>query len=143
MTDPSGPENPDWQTNLDAAATAAGHEVRNALNGLVVNLEVVRSMAQSAGFAAEPFMTQAVSQSEDSVRLAEAVIAMLKLVSGAVGPDGHFALVSAHGRQIGIDAGAGAERICAALQPLAERGVLAAERSGATVILRLPEDSSK
>lgn len=143
MTDGSKPDNADWKKNLDAAVSAAGHEMRNALNGLVVNLEVVRSMAQSAGFAAEPFMTQAVSQSEESVRLAEAAIALLKLVAGAVGSDGQFALVSADARQVGIDAGAGAERICAALLPLAERGVLSAERSGATVILQLPEDSPK
>lgn len=143
MTDALRRGGADWKKNLDGAASAAGHEVRNALNGLLVNLEVVRSMAQSAGFAAEPFMTQAVSQSEESVRLAEAAIAMLKLVAGALGPDGQPVHVSADGRQISIEAGAGAERICAALQPLAERGVLAAESSGTTVILRIPEDSPK
>jgi len=143
VTDVVQESHPEFKQTLEAAASAAGHEIRNALNGLVVNLEVVRSMAQSAGFVAEPFMTQAIHQSEESVRLAEAAVAILKLITGAIGPDGRVVLTSVDTRQVGIDGGAGAERVFAALQPLSERGVLSIERSGSTVILRLPDDSTK
>ena len=141
MTDAENEANLDGRKTLGVAASAAGHEMRNALNGLVVNLEVVRAMAQSAGFSAEPFMTQALSQSEESVRLAEAAIALMKLLAGAVGPDGLVSAVSASARQVGIDAGASAERISVALKPFVDRGVLSVETSGSTVILRIPEES--
>ena len=140
MTEVESEANLVCRKTLEAAASAAGHEMRNALSGLVVNLEVVRSMAQASGFTAEPFMTQALSQSEESVRLAEAAIAMMKLIAGAIGDDARVSWASANPRQVGIDGGAGAARISAALKPLAERGVLLVETSGSTVILRIPEE---
>ena len=141
MTDVSDGAGGARKGTLESAAAAAGHELRNALNGLVVNLEVVRAMAQSAGFVAEPFMSQAVSQSEESIRLAEAAIAMLKLVTGAVSDNATAVSVSNAGREVRVEAGTGAERFVAALEPLSQRGVLSAETSGSTVILRIPEDS--
>lgn len=142
MTDKTGEANLEFRRNLEAATSAAGHEMRNALNGLVVNLEVVRAMAQGAGFSAEPFMSQALSQSEESVRLAEALIAMMKLIAGAIG-ERRVDSSSAVAGQVSMDAGAEAERIFAALKPLADRGVLFVEASGSTVILRVPEESPK
>lgn len=97
-------------------------------------------MAAASGFAAEPFMTRAVMQSEESVRLAEAAIALMKLLAGAIGEDNRVSAVSANTRQVAIEAGAGADSISAALQPLAARGVLTVETSGSTVILRIPEE---
>lgn len=141
MTDVKSEANLERRKTLEAAASAAGHEMRNALNGLVVNLEVVRSMALASGFAAEPFMTQALAQSEESVRLAEAAIAMMKLLAGAIGEDSRTSLMSADTREVAIEAGSGAGGISAALQPLADRGVLSVETSGSTVILRVPEES--
>lgn len=141
MTDRDNEAHLEPRKTLEAAAGAAGHEMRNALNGLVVNLEVVRSMAQASGFTAEPFMTQALSQSEESVRLAEAVIAMMKLLAGAIGPNGRFSGLSANAGQVEVDGGADAERISAALKPLVDRGVLFVETSGSTVILRIREAS--
>lgn len=142
MTDAKNEENFQRRKTLEAVASAVGHEMRNALNGLLVNLEVVRSMAQAAGFAADPFMTHALSQSEESARLAEAAIAMMKLVAGAIGDDERVSWVSGHPRQIGIEAGDGAAAISRALQPLADRGVLYVETSGSTVILRILEEAS-
>lgn len=140
MTDSPAIDGADWKRTLEKAAGAAGHEARNALNGLMVNLEVVRAMAQRAGCDAEPFMGQAVAQSEDSVRLTEAAIALLKLVIAAVGPDGRLAFQRGEAGQISLDAGAEAERVSAALQPLVDRGAMAVGRYGSTVILQIPEE---
>lgn len=139
MTDAKSEHILQRRETLETAVTAAGHELRNALNGLLVNLEVVRSMAQASGFAAEPFMSQALSQSEESARLAEAAIAMMKLVAGAIG-DEAVSSVSGKPGQIGLEGGSRAEGIVAALQPLADRGVLSVETHGSTVILRIPEE---
>lgn len=143
MTDVQGESDLALRKTLEAAASAAGHEVRNALNGLVVNLEVVRSMAVASGFVAEPFMSQAVIQSEESIRLAEAAIALMGLLVRAVGEDARVSSFSADERRVGIDAGAGAERVTSALQPLSDRGVMFVETSGSTVILRIPEEMPK
>ena len=140
MTDVESEENLQLRKALGAAASAAGHELRNALNGLLVNLEVVRSMAQASGFSAEPFMTQALSQSEESARLAEAAIAMMQLIVGATGGDARVQWVPDSPRQVMLEAGTEAEKLSAALEPLAERGALLVETSGSTVILRIPEE---
>jgi len=140
VTDALVRDGADWKRTLERAVGAAGHEARNALNGLVVNLEVVRAMAQRAGHDAEPFMGQAVAQAEESVRLTEATIALLKLVVAAVGTDGRLAVGSTEAGQISLDAGDDAERVCTALQSLADRLVMSVERSGSTVILRVPEE---
>ncbi|MEP6508703.1 MAG: hypothetical protein ABJC63_10800 [Gemmatimonadales bacterium] len=128
----------DLKTALGLAAAAAGHEARNALNGLVVNLEVVRAMAKGAGHDAEPFMSQAIAQSEESIRLSEAAIALLNLVVAALNPDGSLVFELREPGQISLNGGADAERLSAALQPLADRGAIGVERSGSTVILRIP-----
>lgn len=141
MTEVSPDSLPEWKHTLEAAASAAGHELRNALNGVVVNLEVVRVMTQAAGLSAEPFMGQARQQSEESVRLGEAVIALTRLLAAAIGRDGRLLGASAGTNQVSLQAGADAERIHAALQPLSERGAVFVERSGSTVILRIPQDS--
>ena len=140
MTEVQSVYRADLKTALGLAASAAGHEARNALNGLVVNLEVVRAMAEVAGHDAEPFMSQAIAQSEQSIRLSEAAIALLNLVVAAIGPDGSLVFESREPRQICLDGGVDAERLSAALQPLADRGAIAVERSGSTVILRIAEE---
>lgn len=140
MTDVESEANLQLRKALGAAASAAGHELRNALNGLLVNLEVVRSMAQASGFSAEPFMTQALSQSEESARLAEAAIAMMQLIVGATGGVARVQWAPDSPRQVMLEAGTEAEKLSAALEPLAERGALLVETSGSTVILRIPEE---
>ncbi|HEY8167028.1 MAG TPA: hypothetical protein VIF83_15875 [Gemmatimonadaceae bacterium] len=71
----------------------AGHETRNRLNGLAVNLEVVRSRlakARSAQSNISDFAEQAVSESEAVVSMTEGIIALLELSVGAVDEHGAF-----------------------------------------------------
>ena len=134
-----GLSTPEWKETLQAIARACGHEMRNSLNALAVNLEVVRSRTASSRPSVEPFMTQAIEQSEESVRLAESAIALLTLVTGAIGRDGKMNLVSDGPRGLAIESGPDTDRLCVALHPLVARGALSAEKSGTTVILRARE----
>jgi hypothetical protein len=143
VTDAASEEEIQRRKTLEAAVSAAAHELRNALNGLLVNLEVVRSMARSSGFSAEPFMTQALSQSEEAASLAEAAIAVMKLFGGALGDGEPVVWTSSSPRQIAIDGGSRADSVVSALEALSRRGVLTVETSGSTVILRIPEESPK
>jgi hypothetical protein len=113
------------------------------LNGLVVNLEVVRAQTAAAGLSAEPFMSHAVAQSEEAVRLAESAIAFLSLIVGAVGSDGMFLCHDAGANGFSIEAGADADKLANALSPLSVRQAFSVERSGSAVILRIPEDRSE
>ena len=119
----------------EAVARSAGHELRNALNGLVVNLEVVRARSAAARFALEPFMSQAVAQSEESVRLAEASIALMVSLAKSVP-----AVTGPNNKEVRLETGSESERLEKALIPLVERGVVSVETSGSTVILRIPDD---
>ena len=136
MTDRETAGHADLALPLAAIARAAGHELRNALNALVVNLEVVRSRVTDA--ATQPFADQAVEQSEESVRLAEASIALLNLIVGAIGEDGHFrgTVVSdgirIEGREEEV------ERVVRALRSLEDRKAVSVDTSGSTVILSIP-----
>jgi len=80
----------EWPPVLRDQARASGHDLRNALNGLVVNLEVVRARTESLDESVRLFVRQAVEQAEISVKRAEATIALLNLVADAVGPDGRI-----------------------------------------------------
>ncbi|MGI9045156.1 MAG: hypothetical protein ACR2GK_13685 [Gemmatimonadaceae bacterium] len=125
---------------LSQVARAAGHELRNSLNALVVNLEVVRS--RSSDPAVQPFLEQSVIQSEESVRLAEAAIALLNLVVGAVGPGGQLRYRLTDDGGIRIEAMPGeSERTGRALKALADRAGLSVDASDASVILRVRADS--
>jgi hypothetical protein len=122
---------------LVAIARASGHELRNALNALVVNLEVVRTRVTDS--ATLPFVEQAVKQSEESARLAESSIALLNLVAGAVGSDGQFRGSAVEGNAR-IEAQEGeVERSLRSLKALEDRGAVRVDASGTTVILSIPE----
>jgi hypothetical protein len=122
---------------LVSIARASGHELRNALNALVVNLEVVRSRVTDP--STQPFADQAVMQSEESARLAESSIALLNLVVGAIGSDGTFR-GSSSGGAVRIEGSEGEiERSVRALRGLVERGAVRVDTSGTTVILSIPE----
>ena len=91
MTDQPQAVQPDWLPRLREVIRGSAHETRNALNGLVVNLEVVRSrLARAADGSPEilPFAEQAMGQAEESVKLNEAVGSLLLLISGAVDSNG-------------------------------------------------------
>lgn len=139
MTD-AGREVPPWVPLLQSAARASGHELRNALNAVVVNLEVVRGRSSSADESIQPFIAQAVEQSEESVQLAEATIALLGLVVNAVGDGGRLRceLSGPYGIRIATDPGE-ADRASRALKPMASRGAFGADTSGSAVILTIPE----
>lgn len=72
---------------MRSAARKSSHETRNALNALVVNLEVVRSRTDGNDFVM-PFLDQAVAQSEESIRMAESSAALLELLLAAVDSNG-------------------------------------------------------
>ncbi len=143
MTDPT-PEQKLWVPVLRKVARASGHELRNALNSVVVNLEVVRSRSESGNPAVQPFIAQAVQQSEESARLAESTIALLNLVVSAVSddPDVRFDSVGSRGVRIECEAG-DSDRVVRALEPMTLRSAFSAGTDGSAVILTIPDTSSE
>lgn len=143
MTDSDPGDLPPWFPVLRDVARASGHELRNALNALLVNLEVVRSRApddESVG----SFIRQAVEQSEEAARLAEGTIALLNLLVGAIGDGRASQIRSAGPRGARIEATeAEAQRVVRALDALARRTGLDANASVSAVILSIPESSTK
>jgi hypothetical protein len=118
------------------------------LNGLVVNLEVVRSRLARSGDEADVlvFAEQAAAQGEESVRLTEAVGALLSLIVGSVDGGGRLRCSSRSTAPaaISFDLEPGvAERVLPGLQVLGKSVGFTAETSGAeTVILSFPDISS-
>lgn len=142
MTEPDGGGAPRWVPLLHDAGRGAGHELRNALNALVVNLEVVRSRAEGLDPAVQPFLANAIEQSEESVRMAEGAIALLNLVIGAVSPGGTLRISDGDRDAVRIESTEPeAERAIRALEPLTARAAFGAERRGPAVILSIPDTS--
>ena len=140
MTENRASDGSDALPVLRDVSRNAGHELRNALNALVVNLEVVRSRSDRLDDSVHPFVTQAVDQAEESVRVAEGTIALLNLVVNAVGADGMLGLkyVSPRGASIRSTEGE-AERAARAIQHLARRAGGTVETGEAAVILSIPD----
>jgi hypothetical protein len=68
-----------WLATLQRAIGRASHDVKDALNGVAVNVEVVRGRAAKAGMAAAalaPFADAAAQQLERLTTLVEAVLAL-------------------------------------------------------------------
>jgi hypothetical protein len=68
-----------WLAALQRALDRAAHDVKDALNGVSVNLEVVRSRANSAGAVASgiaPFADAAAHQLDRLTALLDAVLAL-------------------------------------------------------------------
>ena len=141
MTDTEGERLPQWVPVLAQISRASGHELRNSLNALVVNLEVVRSRVGNADV--EPFLRQSIEQSEESVRLAESAIALLNLVVGAIGNNGEVVADFVPSRGVRIKALEGeSERLGRALRGLADRGAIAVDTSDSAVILSVSDTSA-
>ncbi len=137
MTEP-GPRGPELADALARVARAPGHELRNALNAVVVNLEVVRSRTLNDGSVA-PFVAHAIEQSEESVRLADGAISLLGLIGAAAADDSGQRIRALGPRSIAIDASESeGQRVVAALQSLAARTSITAEYVDAAVILTIP-----
>ena len=115
MTDEKRVADAEWLPVLRDLARASRHDLRNALNGLVVNLEVVRSRADQFDASLQQFVQQAVDQAEESVRRAESTISLLSSIVDSIDDSGSLRA------------------------QLAEpRGV----RLGPTIILSIPENTS-
>ena len=139
MTDRNADEDPKWVPVLRDFARVSGHELRNALNGLAVNLEVVRLRSSKLDDADRVFLAQAVDQAEQASRLAEGTIALLSMLVGAIDDAGSVTAKFVEPRSVKITAGAEAERFARNLSTLSERTSFAADASGGTVILSIPE----
>jgi len=127
---------------LRALARASGHELRNALNGLMVNLEVVRGRSETLDGVAQPFFLQAIEQAEESGRLAESAIVLLNLFVSAVGEDGVLRIRYLPPDGVAIESTESEATLAAShLASLARRTSLAADVSGGTVILSIAEKS--
>jgi hypothetical protein len=75
-----------WLTTLQRLANRAAHDVRNALNGVAVNVEVVRSRAGrgAEGSAIAPFATAAAAQVEVLSAQVDALMTLLRPAGAAV-----------------------------------------------------------
>jgi len=68
-----------WLDALHRLASRSAHEIRGALNGVSVNVEVVRSRAAKATASAaalEPFADAASAQLDDVIELTEALLGL-------------------------------------------------------------------
>jgi hypothetical protein len=125
----------------------AGHEIRNALNGIAVNVEVVRSRAGREGASQElaSFAERASAQVGEASALTDGLLAF---VNSVVTAQAHGALKTSGGRTAGGlielkiygDAVAG---VVSDIERLASRIGVGVEQDGQRVILRiLPEGKS-
>lgn len=144
MIDPVQDEFPRWVSLLRGLTRASGHELRNALNALVVNLEVVRARSQSLDVSVQPFLAQAVEQSEESVRLAEGVIALVDLVLLSLGEGGELQIRDELSNALVIQSTeAEVPRAVRALQPVARRAAFNVEGRDSAVILSISDNSKE
>jgi signal transduction histidine kinase len=68
-----------WLAALQRLVAGVGHEIRNALNGVAVNLEVVRSRSEREGVAATAlaqYARTASEQLEAVIAIADALVAL-------------------------------------------------------------------
>ena len=148
MIDSESAEEPEWLPQLRGLVRGSAHETRNALNGLVVNLEVVRSrLARNGGQESLlAFAETAAAQAEETVRLNEASASLLQLVAGSIGENGELRCVHSMGPepslQFELDVST-AERVLPGLRTLGKvLGFNARTRDGA-VILSFPQTSGE
>ena len=94
-----------WPAALQRALARAAHDVKDALNGVSVNLEVVRSRASRAdapASAVAPFAEAAAQQLERLAALLDAVLALGRSERGpADGARARAARAAARSRDIG------------------------------------------
>lgn len=148
MIDSESAEEPEWLPQLRGLVRGSAHETRNALNGLVVNLEVVRSrLARNGGQESLlAFAETAAAQAEETVRLNEASASLLQLVAGSIGKNGELRCVHSMepepSLRFELDVST-AERVMPGLRTLGNvLGFNARTRDGA-VILSFPQTSGE
>jgi hypothetical protein len=118
-----------------------GHEIRNALNGVAVNAEVVRSRTQQFAGAGEivPFAERAVLQVGVANVLTEGLLALMAAVLAAQA-DGTLRVLPGHGARTQIELmiyGQTADAVVFAIKRFAQMIGVAVEHSGERVILTL------
>lgn len=110
----------EWLRALQSLATRVAHEVRNPLNAVAVNLEVVRSRCERETVeprAVLPFATAAAGELERVSRLIDAVLALARPARNDLavlaGPmiTVYDALASAEGGSVAMDLSEGATGI--------------------------------
>lgn len=138
-----------WLPTLETIIRSSVHETRNSLNGLLVNLEVVRSrLARSQGDGSTnpdvlSFAEQAVDQAESLARLNDGLSALLSLITGCMGTDGIFhASTAGTARTISFDIDSTvADTLLPRLKGLADSAGFLTERRGGSVIFTVPAKS--
>jgi hypothetical protein len=150
VIDSGGDSRSDWLAGLRDIVRGSVHETRNALNGLVVNLEVVRSrLARTTPAASEKdevlsFAEQAASQAEEAAKLSEGIGALLALIVASVDEKGRLRCTSGADASIirlEVDE-ATAERLVPRLKALGSGAGFVAENKQGAVILSFPKTSS-
>jgi len=125
----------------------AGHEIRNALNGIAVNTEVVRSRSAREGSSQEiaSFAERALSQVAEATALTDGLLA---LVNSVLAAQAAGTLKKARGHSAGsrielMIYGGGATGVVSEIERLASRVGVSVEQDGERVILTiLPEGKS-
>ena len=124
----------------------AGHELRNALSGVAVNVEVVRSRSGREGATGDvaSFAGRASAQVEEASALTDGLLALVNSVLAAQA--GGTLKEAGHGAGSRIELmiyGDGAAAVVSDIERLASRIGLAVEQHGRSVILTiLPEGKS-
>ena len=148
MIDSGATEGPDWLPQLRLLVRGSAHETRNALNGLVVNLEVVRSrLARNGGEAGLlSFAEQASAQAEETIRLNEAAASLLQLVAASIGENGELRCERTTGSEpalrFELDTST-AERVLPGLRTLGNALGFDARTQDGAVILSFPPTSGE
>jgi hypothetical protein len=125
----------------------AGHELRNALNGVAVNVEVVRSRSAREGPAKEltSFADRASAQVSEASALTDGLIALVGSVLSAQAA-GTLKSTGGHGAGAAVELsihGDAAAVVVSDIERLASRIAVGVEQHGQRVILRiLPEGKS-
>lgn len=125
----------------------AGHEIRNALNGISLNVEVVRSRSGREGPAKEltSFADRASAQVSEASALTDGLLAFVSSVMAAQAA-GTFRSSGVHGAGSRIELmiyGDGAAGVVSDIERLASRVGVSVEQHGQSVILTiLPEGKS-
>jgi hypothetical protein len=125
----------------------AGHELRNALSGVAVNVEVVRSRAGREGPGVEltSFAERASAQVEEASKLTDGLLALVSSVLSAQAA-GTLKEPARHGAGSRIELmiyGDAAAAVLSDIERLASRIGVGVEQHGPSVILTiLPEGKS-
>jgi hypothetical protein len=148
VTKPRHQPSPEALETVRAIVRRAGHEIRNALNGVAVNVEVVRSRVGRQGVTKEDlssFAERASSQIAEASALNDGLLALIGAALAAQ-VKGTLKSGTGHGAGSRIELmiyGDGAAAVVSDIERLASRIEAVVEQHGQRVILTvLPEGES-